>query len=313
MIGSSPRPAVDRALLARLSRREPVRWLAAALLDWAIIVLVLVGARRVDHPVGYALAIVPLGSRQQALGALFHDAAHHLVSRRRALNDALGAPLSAWPLGLTLSGYRRYHLVHHRALGTPRDPEVGHKRLLPQWPLPMRNRHWLHFASDLVGGGLIHLAAAGRMTRPVRKRETLGFALFWVAAILIAYECGLLWALTLWVASIATAFWSGVRLRIWTEHLGTLGTHRITMGPLFEAVVMPHAIGLHWEHHHFPSVPFHRLRELREALPAPPIVGLGDLFRRFARSEPLASGDLGAPLGEPVSLTIDKRPTAGVP
>lgn len=288
------RPAVDPGVLAALRTRRPSRWLLACAVDWAVIASTFAIVAAVDHPFAYALAIFPLGSRQQGLGALFHDAAHGLVARSRRLNDLLGAPLAAWPLGLTLAGYRRYHLVHHRALGTDRDPEVGHRLLLPHWRLPVRRRQLLHFASDLIGGGLPHLLAAGRMTRPVRAREAVLFVLAWAAALGLAWQLGVLWVPALWVASIATTFWSGVRLRIFTEHLGTRGTHRIRMHRVFEAIVMPHSIGLHWEHHHFPEVPFHNLPLLRERLPTPEIVDLSELLRRFRRSPPLASGRLPA-------------------
>jgi fatty acid desaturase len=177
----------------------------------------------------------------------------------------------------------------------------------------MRPRHWLHFVSDLAGAGLVHLAAAGRMTRPVRALETLWFVLFWGALAAGAWRFHLIWALALWIASIATAFWSGVRLRIFTEHLGTRDTHRISMGRLFETVVMPHSIGLHWEHHHFPGVPFHRLRELRAAIPAPPIVPLSALFARFAAAPSVRSGEiveLGAAQGP---LRVDTGPIERVP
>jgi fatty acid desaturase len=286
------RPDVDRALLAELRELRPSRWLAAAAFDWTAIALTFVAVAAIDHPVAYALAVFPIGSRQQGLGALFHDAAHRLVCADRRLNDALGSLLAAWPLGLTLGGYRRYHLVHHRNLGTDRDPENGHKRALRHWSLPLRPRQALHFVSDLLGAGLPHLAAAGRMTRPIRAVEASLFVAAWALVTVVAWRLSMLWVPVLWVASIATTFWSGVRLRIFTEHLGTRGTHRIGMHPLFEAIVMPHAIGLHWEHHHFPGVPFHQLRRLRDAIPAPPVVPLGALLRSLRAAPPLPSGEL---------------------
>src|SRR6185437_5058923 len=104
----------------------------------------------------------------------------------------------------------------------------------------------------------------------------------------------------LWIVSIVTVFWSGVRLRIWTEHLGARDTHRIHLPPLVAAAVMPHHIGLHWEHHAFPRVPFHHLARLRAALDAPPpLLGLVELWRGFVRSPPLASGAVAATVCPP--------------
>lgn len=292
-LDASRAPTVSRTQRRALEELAPSRWIAALVFDWALIVAIFVAVGVIDHPIAYVLAIFPLGSRQQGLGALFHDAAHRLVTRRRWLNDALGGPLAAWPLGLTLAGYRRYHLAHHRTLGTERDPESGHKRLLAHWGLPLRPVHALHFVSDLVGAGLPHLAAAGRMTRPARMGEAIAFVLFWLAIGTFFFWLHAPWIPLLWVASIATVFWSGVRLRIYTEHLGTRDTHRLVMHPIFEAIVMPHAIGLHWEHHHFPRVPFYRLRALRQLLSSPPPVPLGELVRAMRRVPRLPSGEVG--------------------
>ncbi len=266
------------------------RWLGAAIVDWTIIVLVFVVVARIDHPVAYVLAVIPLGSRQQALGALFHDAAHRLVSRRRATNEILGSLLAAWPLALTLGGYRRYHFAHHDGLGTPRDPELTHKRKLPQWRLPASPLAVARdFASDLVGGGVPHVMTAGSLTRPVSLYETIGIGTYWLAALAVAWKMHAIWIPALWIASVATVFWSGVRLRIWTEHLGTTRTHRIAVPWWLEHLIMPHDIGLHWEHHEFPGVPFWNLAKLRAALPGP-IVPLPALLRAFLTSARLPSG-----------------------
>ena len=296
---------ITAARLRELSRLELSRWLGTAVADWAIIALTFVTVAQIDHPVAYVLALIPLGSRQQGLGALFHDAAHGLVTRRRGVNDLLGSLLAAWPLGLTLGGYRRYHFAHHKSLGSADDPENHHKGLIRQWRLPARPlRVALGFASDLFGGGLPHLLAAGKLTRPTRALEALGMLGAWAGLGALFYALDLLWVPILWIASIATVFWSGVRLRIWTEHLGTTGTHRIHVPEWLEQLIMPHDIGLHWEHHRYPTVPFYRLRALRDALPDPPLVSLRELAASFRRSAALASGAVGdtvlpAPLEPP--------------
>lgn len=287
------RPAIDPELLAALSVPRVAPWLCAAVVDWLVVVAIFALVAWVDHPVAYALAVFPLGSRQQALGALFHDAAHHLITRRKGANDALGSVLAAWPLGLTLGGYRAYHFAHHRGLGTLDDPEMAHKGGLRQWhlpaaPLPVA----ASFAGDLVLGGIPHLVAAGRLTKPVSWRETLGIGAFWLGLLAIAYRAHLVWIPVLWIVSIATVFWSGVRLRIWTEHLGTKDTHRVVVPTWLAHAIMPHDIGLHWEHHWFPSVPFWNLAKLRAALPGPRVT-LTELARAFLTSAPLPSGTIG--------------------
>lgn len=299
----APATPVDEAALRQLSGPSPGRWLLAASVDWCLIAATFALVAWLDHPLAYALAVFPLGSRQQALGALFHDAAHRLVARGRLANDAAGSLLSAWPLGLSLGGYRRYHFAHHRLLGSEGDPEISHKRAIPQWALPASPlRVFRDFSGDLLGLGLPHLAAAGGLTRPVSFAEAGGLGLFWLAVLAITWKLHMIWVPALWVASIATVFWSGVRLRIWTEHLGTTDTHRIDVPPWLAHLIMPHSIGLHWEHHHWPAVPFCNLPRLRALLPpgqqgAPPVLPVGALLRAFFRSAPLPSGHIGDTVG----------------
>jgi fatty acid desaturase len=306
------RPPLDPAVLASLATPRVGPWLGAALVDWAIVVGIFAVVAKLDHPLAYVLAIVPLGSRQQALGALFHDAAHHLVTTRTRLNDALGNALAAFPLGLTLAGYRRYHFPHHRALGTSEDPEIHHKSTLPQWALPLRPASSLgHFLGDLVGGGTPHLLVAGGLTRPRRRTEWIPLGAFWLVVGAVSWGAHLWWVPVLWVATIATVFWSGVRLRIWTEHLGSHDTHRIDVPVWLAHAWMPHHIGLHWEHHHFPGVPFWNLPRLRAALPGPRL-SLARLCAEFILAEPLASGSLGGAIDAPSAgpLSPERRDEA---
>ena len=297
---SSP---LSRETLAELAIPSGARFALTAALDWLVIALVFALAAWVDHPLGYALAILPLGSRQQALGALFHDAAHGVAARRSWLNEFLGGALAAWPLGLTLGGYRRYHLAHHQHLGSTADPEMRHKGALRHWRLPASPlRVALGFGGDFVLGGIPHLAYATHMTRPVRTWEVVMLGVFWAAVLAVFYLIGALWIPALFVFSIATVFWSGVRLRIWTEHTGTRGTHRITMPGLFAHVIMPHNIGLHWEHHLYPTVPFFNLGKLREAIDrtgvATAVVPLHQLVAAFFRAKAVQSGALGSSIDD---------------
>lgn len=297
--------------VAELARPTLLRWGLHAAVDWAIIVLCFVLVRRIDSPLVYALAILPLGSRQQGLGALFHDAAHLLACRNRFLNDLVGNLLCAFPLGLTLGGYRRYHFAHHRFLGTPEDPENEHKRTLRQWNLPAAPwRVVASFLSDLAGGGVPHLLAAGKLTRPVSLLGGASLLAYWMVVLGVAWKLGALWVPILWITAIATVFWSGVRLRIWTEHLGSADTHRITVPWWLAHFIMPHDIGLHWEHHRFPGVPFWNLKRLRARLPSgqegiPPLGSLSSLLRGFLSSAPLASGQVGITVGPGALDAVD--------
>jgi hypothetical protein len=68
---------------------------------------------------------------------------------------------------------------------------------------------------------------------------------------------------------------------------------------------MPHDIGLHWEHHQHPSVPFYNLAALRARMEGPPLVSLRALARGFLASATLASGQ--------VADTVHVAPISTVP
>jgi hypothetical protein len=189
--------------------------------------------------------------------------------------------------------------------------------LIPQWRLPASKLAVVRdFASDWLGGGVPHLVAAGGLTRPTTLAETAGIGLFWLAIFGLAWKLHAVWVPALWIVSVATVFWSGVRLRIWTEHLGTRGTHRIVVPWWFAHLIMPHNIGLHWEHHLFPGVPFSNLARLRRLLPGP-ILPLQALLRAFLTSAPVPSGEIAETIDRAVSssaVDMQSLPAArGVP
>ena len=55
------------------------------------------------------------------------------------------------------------------------------------------------------------------------------------------------------------------RLRLWLEHQGTPETHRLHLNFWQAALLAPHNSWLHWEHHTWPTIPYHRLAERENA------------------------------------------------
>lgn len=52
-----------------------------------------------------------------------HEAAHFRIHSNKGVNDLIGEVLLAWPLTITLYGYRKMHAAHHRYLNTGKDPD----------------------------------------------------------------------------------------------------------------------------------------------------------------------------------------------
>lgn len=244
-----------------------ILWLIVAVTDWTVMAAALFAAHHWPNPVVIFGAIFVLGNRQHALGVLGHDGAHYSITRTRSLNDLLTQVFVAWPLGLSLSGYRAFHLTHHRAIAAPGklfDPEERHRlRFLQRhYPAEGEPRKLMLFFTDLCGATSISefISLARREIFPhTTVAEKTGLALFWAAVLMIAWRFHALPLIAIWFTALLTSFWAFARLRMWREHFGVIGTNDTPVpwwGFLFH---LPHNIGEHAEHHAHPARPFYEL------------------------------------------------------
>lgn len=238
---------------------------AAGLLavDWLIIVAAMAVAGYLQHWAGYLLAVLVVGNRQHALAILGHDAAHRILFSNRKANDFFGALLTFWPLSVTLSGYRDWHMVHHRYLGTPEDSEHMVKR---GWtnlgPMPKHKLVFL-FITDLMGLGAWEVIRQVIAIKPVNWTEHLKWLALYLVAGVVMYVTGTLWIGAIWVVSLYTSLWAIVRFRSITEHSGPEKTIRFQPGFLLKHLFFPHNTWCHYEHHNKPFVPSYNLPLLR--------------------------------------------------
>ena len=255
-------------------------WITAIGANWLVIVLSIASAWYWNHILGYALAVFVIGTRQHALAVLGHDGTHFHVSRNKWLNDFITNLLVAWPLAFSSSGYRRWHLVHHRTVGTDADPELMMYRMFGKKWSPDASRLKL-FVTDLIGLGafellvLWHDLMQWRSAAPTRRRieETFGLILWPLVAVGLP---AVLWGWqtaaaisALWYGSLFTSFFAVYRLRCYSEHVGSEWTHRLSKPPLWERLVyLPANTWLHWEHHKWPGVPLRQFRVIAPALEA---------------------------------------------
>jgi fatty acid desaturase len=273
-----------------------------AVWDWAIIILcfrlaywsLFETSSLILRIVTLIPLIVVIAARQHALGILGHDGAHRLICRNRVLNDLLANILCEWPLMSNLSGYRVFHFEHHRKVGTPDDPELIHKNnewrilnipVLGQWPVPIRPwKFALFIAGDFFGAALPHLLMAARLTRARARADMISQFSFLGFAIALSVWLNALWVPILWFVSLGTVFWTIFRIRIWTEHVGTPGTHVLRPTALQKFIFLPHNTWCHYEHHEHPYVPCWALPSIRD--PATPTVTMRELFASFLVGNP---------------------------
>lgn len=290
----------------------PMWWVGSALGDWCVIAggaYVVMQAVRIGQAdpapltlVSCALALLAawllIGARQHALAILGHDGAHGLLCRNLTVNDFLVRVLAFAPLGAFLGGYRDFHFAHHRWTATERDPELRLKqRASGSYVLPRsRGRMIQTFVADLCGGGLRETFDLIVVTKKGAGRlEMLGPILWWAVVGGGLYLVSPGYAMSLvggWFFCIGTSFWALFRLRVYTEHLGTHGTHVISARFWERTLFLPHNTWCHFEHHAHSHVSASRLPRLREqeTLATHQPVTVSRLFAEFA--QPAGGGDI---------------------
>lgn len=272
------------AELRSLSRLAPGRALIAIATEWSAIAGAIALGAWAAHPLVTLAAVVLIGARQHALLVIAHDAAHFRMLPDRRWNDAIGNLLLAWPMFVSVQGFRHFHGAHHRFLAVPGD---GNRALwathddagavTPEWRYPKSpaalawkiarraalwtGAFWL--LRGVVGGFQFGVTPAGKVARAAWM---LG-----VVAVLTAIEGWPAFALY-WVLPYCTWHVAVQYVRLVCEHteVGNGGGYELTRTTIPTVVerllVLPRHIGYHIEHHGYPSVPFYRLPELHARL-----------------------------------------------
>ena len=286
--------------LLRLHPSHLFRWLGAVIFDWSVVVLTFVLALKVDRWFGYVATLFIIGNRQHAIGILGHDAAHYSVSRSHRLNDFLGNLFCFWPITASIKGYREFHFKHHRYNGTKLDPELEHKKEFPpDWDLPARpSKLAVLVLKDLMGLGWREVLKAISFFKPVDFIDAIGPAVILSTALFLLIKHHHIEVFILWQLALFTTMWATFRVRIWTEHFGTQGTHRLWLSWWQRWLIAPHNTWYHWEHHKYPSVAYPDLPKIRTLDHSESIINLQQLFKYL---EEISKIESGKPLREDLS------------
>jgi fatty acid desaturase len=234
----------------------------------------------VDKWWAWPLAGIFIASRQHALLALMHDAAHYHLLSNRKLNDIISDLLCAFPANVTTAGYRYQHSEHHRYTNTRQDPYWVIMQSQPAWHFPRTPlRAAAVFLGDCLGlyvadhakaiGPWTYLSRlAGKSNPKLTAGEHLRYALFMATLITsLTLAGGWLYYLLLWLVPQSTVMMAFFRLRALGEHpleqgntLTELQESRDVPARLIERILIaPVNINYHLTHHVFPSIPFNNL------------------------------------------------------
>jgi fatty acid desaturase len=263
----------------------PFYWLYSTLFDWCILfcsfacmyfVTIYSFEQRtlfwyIVSSVVCVLSWIIFGARQHALAIMAHDGAHGLICRNRTLNDFLTKVFTMLPFGLSLDHFRDFHFSHHKNLGTVFDPELFLKKgTRGSYDLP--NRGTLTVISQallsLFGFSLPEIVAIIRHSGTPRiRKEYFEVMIFYSALFLIILYTKSLFIILFvlfWFFCLCTSFFMFFKLRIFTEHVGTIEAHHIEKSWLTSFFICPHNTWCHYEHHALPSVTSRDLPKFRK-------------------------------------------------
>ena len=242
--------------------------------------------------------LVLMGIAQHSLFILSHEAAHYRLLSHRGANDVLGR-LIGMSSGVSMCTYRVTHRLHHNNLYGSEDPDTAIHGGYP------RGRAYLlrKLAQDIVGWNAWKTYAyffgapainedTQRAIRPLddtspQLRKAARQDRYWVvgahiAMPLLAYALaswhGLVVYLVVWILPLMTALQPILRLRAVCEHgavsdlssplTAARSNRTLGNGPnrVLGAVLFPHHVNYHLEHHLYPAVPHYHLPALHLAL-----------------------------------------------
>ncbi len=287
------RKSLDRGILKTLAKPTVWPWLFDACRDWLVIMISFYYICLFPNIFTALLCLLIIGNRQHALTILGHDGTHYTLLKNKKMNDFLTNLICFWPIGLTVSGYRTLHKKHHRHAGAQEDPELAHKKSrAPQWDLPTSPFKVLKYAAlDIIGFSVPDYWIIITYSKPDKTSQYYPLIAMHIILVLACILVGFWWVPIIWYLALVTTFMMAFRLRLWLEHQGTSETHRLHLSYLQGALLAPHNSWMHWEHHNWPSIPYHRLPVIREHIKEVRIMKLAELITFFETCKAMKSGD----------------------
>ena len=267
------RAAVPRDVLRSLHVRSGARHALVALRQGALYAACTWALVAFESPWIWVPVAVLQGFVILSFIILLHDVVHECVfARRRPLAARVLALLYAAPSAISATQFGRWHLDHHKELGSEdRDPKRAHLS-------PKRNSRLVKLLYLTPALFVIYARAAGaeipRYPAHLRRRIALERG---ANLLLHAAGVALLWTLAggdavlrAWLVPLFLCFPVAFTINRLGQHYwvdasdpAKWGT-RVDGGPLVNLLFLNS--NLHLEHHYFPGVPLYRLPELNRVL-----------------------------------------------
>lgn len=276
---------LDAAEVRELSKLSPVRALAAIVVEWATIAAAISLSLALAWWPVTALAVIVIGARQHALTVISHDAAHFRLLPNRTWNDWIANIFLAWPMFISVQGFRHFHGAHHRHLGEEGDGNRAlwhthdtHGAPTAEWRYPKTAVDLafkvLRRAAVITGAyWIVRGVVGGFMFGATPIAHVVRVALWAAVLAAIAMHDAWLELAIYWLLPYCTWHVAAQYLRLVCEHSVVEAddpryakTRSTIPGPFARFFVLPRNIGYHIEHHWYPSVPLYNLPTLHARL-----------------------------------------------
>ena len=244
--------------------------------DWSLAVAPVMASitlcERIDFRF-YPLAILIHGHSFLRLMNLGHEGIHGLLAPNRKLNDFLSRYLCLFPIFVSHSRFKTLHMLHHRFLNDPLDPDYFQFKMFPArlgaWLRSFTlERLKLRYTRDYVN---YFTEIPDRLSKLQGKRgglatirsDFLAFCFFWTFALTVLALTGLIVPFVIyWILpAMLTLPW--IRMVTALQHGGFPRNHiqsRSVLGRgLLFRFLFPVHLNFHGEHHLNPGVPHYNL------------------------------------------------------
>lgn len=287
-------PVTVKEQVRSLAGPDPVGFATQWLMAWISIIAAIAIASWLQNIAVTAAAIFFVATRQNLLALLMHEQTHWLGFRSK-WGDYFCELFVAYPLMITLEGYRRLHLTHHSYYFTDDDPDYLRKQG-KEWTFPQQMGYFLLVVlRDLAGISAVKTLRAKSLNESAAKVKTRFYPPRWLRpAFLIALATALTlthsWTLFLlyWFLPLLTVLQGIVRLGAITEHKYNLIDPSVEEStPLiellwWEKLVLPNLnFTLHIYHHWYPTVPASKLPVVHRIFREAGLVNEPNVFRGY--------------------------------
>lgn len=271
---------------------RPFAFSVAMVSAWAMIAAAIYVGETVGAIWVKVFAVIFIGTRMNILALLVHEQAHTLGYRGK-YGDLLVNLLVAYPLlVLSVDGYARVHLSHHRYYFTERDPDLRRKSG-EEWTFPLKpGKLWRLFLADLVGLTIVRLIKGKKIEseefprRVVTPRWVRPLYLICLVCGIVAFGGGQVF-LIYWILPLVTMLPVIVRLGAISEHVyipnaGLAETSPLIIPRWWEKIILPNLnFTYHIYHHWHPGIAFNKLPAIHALYTREGLVNQNNLFHGY--------------------------------